>query len=35
MLKFITTSLVKLHGGQMDDPQETDDGLLLKFSVSR
>jgi len=35
MLKFITTSLVKLHGGQMDDPQETDDGLLLKFSIPR
>ncbi len=35
MLGFIITSLVKLHGGQMDDPQETDDGLLLKFSLPR
>ncbi len=35
MLGFITASLVKLHGGQMDDPQETDDGLLLKFSLPR
>jgi len=35
MLGFIITSLVKLHGGQMDDPQETDDGLLLRFSLSR
>jgi K+-sensing histidine kinase KdpD len=35
MLGFITRSLIKLHGGQMDDPQETDDGLLLKFSIPR
>ena len=35
MLKFITISLVKLHGGQMDEPQKTDDGLLLKFSIPR
>jgi signal transduction histidine kinase len=35
MLGFITTSLVKLHGGQMEDPQETDDGLLLSFSLPR
>lgn len=35
MLSFITTSLVKLHGGTMDDPQETDDGLLLSFSLPR
>ena len=35
MLGFIITSLAKLHGGQMDDPQETDDGLLLKFSLPR
>lgn len=35
MLGFITTSLVKLHGGQMDDPQETEDGLLLRFSLPR
>ena len=35
MLTFIITSLIKLHGGQMDDPHETDDGLLLKFSLPR
>lgn len=35
MLGFILASLVKLHGGQMDDPQETDDGLLLKVSLPR
>jgi K+-sensing histidine kinase KdpD len=35
MLEFITTSLVKLHDGQMDDPQETDDGLVLSFSLPR
>ena len=35
MLGFITTSLVKLHGGQMDEPQETEDGLLLRFSIPR
>ncbi len=35
MLGFIITSLVKLHGGQMDDPQETEDGLLLKFPLPR
>jgi signal transduction histidine kinase len=35
MLHFITTSLVKLHGGQLDDPQETEDGLLLRFSLPR
>lgn len=35
MLGFIIASLVKLHGGQMDNPQETDDGLLLKFSLPR
>jgi len=35
MLGFIIASLVKLHGGQMDDPQETEDGLLLRFSLPR
>ena len=35
MLNFITSSLIKLHKGQMDDPQETDDGLLLRFSLPR
>jgi K+-sensing histidine kinase KdpD len=35
MLTFITTSLTKLHGGQMDHPQETDDGLLLSCTIPR
>jgi K+-sensing histidine kinase KdpD len=35
MIEFITTSLVKLHDGHMDDPHETDDGLLLSFSLPR
>jgi len=35
MLTFITTSLVKLHGGKIDEPFETDDGLLLTFSLPR
>jgi K+-sensing histidine kinase KdpD len=35
MLRFITNSLIKLHGGRMEDPQETDDGLLLRFSLPR
>jgi len=35
MLGFITSTLIKLHGGIMDDPQETEDGFLLKFSLPR
>jgi signal transduction histidine kinase len=35
MLTFITTSLTKLHGGQMDHPLETDDGLLLSCTIPR
>jgi len=35
MLSFISTSLIKLHGGNMDEPFETDDGLLLTFSLPR
>jgi len=35
MLGFILSSLVKLHGGQMDDPHETDDGLLLTVTLPR
>lgn len=35
MLRFITASLIKFHGGQMDDPQETENGLLLRFSLPR
>jgi len=35
MLGFILTSLVKLHGGKMEDPQETEDGFLLKISLPR
>ena len=33
MLGFIASSLIKLHGGKMNEPQETDDGLLLSFSL--
>jgi K+-sensing histidine kinase KdpD len=35
MLSFITSSLIKMHGGQMEEPQETEDGLLLSFSLPR
>jgi K+-sensing histidine kinase KdpD len=35
MLGFITSSLVEMHGGRMEEPQETEDGLLLKFSLPR
>jgi signal transduction histidine kinase len=35
MLGFILSSLIKLHGGLMDEPQETEDGFLLKFSLPR
>ena len=31
MLGFISGSLIRLHGGTMDEPQETDDGVLLSF----
>jgi len=35
MLGFITAALIKLHGGKMNEPLETDDGLLLSFSLPR
>ena len=35
MLSFITSSLIRLHGGKMEEPQETADGLLLSFSLAR
>ena len=35
MLGFICASLIKLHGGKADEPQETEDGLLLSFSLPR
>jgi signal transduction histidine kinase len=35
MLGFIASSLIKLHGGKMGEPQETDDGMLLSFSLPR
>jgi len=35
MLGFIASSLIKLHGGSMGEPFETDDGLLLTFSLPR
>ncbi len=33
MLGFIAASLIKLHGGKMNEPQETDAGMLLSFSL--
>lgn len=35
MLGFIVASLVKLHGGNMEEPQETEAGLLLNFFLPR
>jgi len=35
MLGFISSALIKLHGGNMDEPQETEDGILLGFSLPR
>lgn len=35
MLGFICSSLIKLHGGKMEEPQETEDGMLLSFSLPR
>jgi K+-sensing histidine kinase KdpD len=35
MLGFISSALVNLHGGKMDEPRETEDGLLLGFSLPR
>ncbi len=35
MLGFITAALIKLHGGKADQPQETEDGVLLSFSLPR
>jgi len=35
MLNFICAALIKLHGGKMEEPQETDDGILLSFSLPR
>lgn len=35
MLRFITSSLIQLHGGKMDEPQETEDGFLIRFSMPR
>lgn len=35
MLGFLSSSLIKLHGGKISEPQETDTGLLLTFSMPR
>jgi len=35
MIIFVTTSLVNLHGGQMNNLQETEDRVLLSFSLPR
>lgn len=35
MLDFICASLIKLHGGKFEPLQETEDGVLLSFSLPR
>lgn len=35
MLHFICSALVNLHGGKMQELQETEDGLILSFSLPR
>ena len=35
MHNFIASSLIKMHGGKMEEPQETENGLLLRFSLPR
>lgn len=35
MFDFICASLIKLHGGKFDPPQETVDGLMLSFTLPR
>lgn len=35
MLEFISASLLKLHGGKMDTLEETEDGMLIVFSLPR
>ncbi len=35
MLSFICDSLIKLNGGKAAEPQETEDGLYLSFSLPR
>jgi signal transduction histidine kinase len=35
MLGFIARALIKMHGGQMADPQETGTGLVLGFTLPR
>ncbi len=35
MLGFIAGSLIKLHGGVLHEPQETEDGMTLSFSLPR
>jgi K+-sensing histidine kinase KdpD len=33
MLGFISTSLIKLHGGKTDTIEETENGMLIRFSI--
>jgi K+-sensing histidine kinase KdpD len=35
MFDFVCASLIKLHGGNMETPRETEDGLALVFSLPR
>jgi len=35
MFDFVCAALIKLHGGKMDEPKDTEKGLLLAFSLPR
>ncbi len=35
MFSFVCSALIKLHGGKLDEPQETEDGVALTFSLLR
>lgn len=34
MLEFISTALIKLHGGKIEPIEETEDGMLIRFSIT-
>ena len=35
MFNFVCASLIKLHGGNMEIPQDADNGLLVRFTLPR
>jgi len=35
MLEFISTALIKLHGGRIEPIEETENGILIRFSIPR